>query len=259
MAWDKQTILRKLRQLHDSGRDISYNQAARRMQPLVSAAAYHFGSYRAAVAKAGIDYVQVTRRPRWTKPSIIRVIKHAKREGKDLHWSAAIANGGELAKAAFAAIQPRLFANWDRALQAAGLDADEISPYRRWNRHNIVFELRQRAQNRDPLNSGAIQISDPGLHAAAVRHFKSYDAALIAARIDPAKTRRRNHWNKEAVVTCLKTARRKGEHLSDSVIRKNNPPLYGAAIRLFGSLPNARAAAGIEFKSQSGPRAQIRK
>jgi hypothetical protein len=189
MVWDEQSILRKLRQLHRSGASLSYNALSRRNQALLSAAAYHFGSYPNAVRKAGIDYAQITRRPRWTKQVIIQIIKKGKRQGHDLHWSAVTQRGDELARAAFAALQPRLFGRWDRTLHAAGLDADEISQYRKWDRASIVFELRERQQSGEGLNSGSLQIDDPGLHAAAIRHFGSYDSALKAAHIDPRKVR----------------------------------------------------------------------
>ena len=48
------------------------------------------------------------------------------------------------------------------------------------------------------------------------------------------------------VVRGLKTAKKSGRHLSDSAIRKEDPALYGAAVRLFGSFTTARAAAGIK-------------
>jgi len=67
-----------LKKLYKQGVDLSYNALAARHQPLVSAAAYHFGSYRAAVEKAGIDYSTVVRRPRWTRAAIIKLIKNAK-------------------------------------------------------------------------------------------------------------------------------------------------------------------------------------
>src|SRR3954464_4139760 len=81
MIWDKTNILQKLKQMHKSGKDLSYNAMCRAMQPLLSASAYHFGSYRKAIEKAGIDYGDVSRRPRWTKPGIIQLIKQAKRSG----------------------------------------------------------------------------------------------------------------------------------------------------------------------------------
>src|SRR5215212_9429641 len=144
MIWDKPEILRALKKLHKAGQDLSYNALARKRQPLVSAAAYHFGSYRKAVERAGIDYATIVRRPRWTKAAIIGLIKAAKRGDEDLHWSAVTKRRDELGKAAFASLQPRLFGSWDRALHGAGLDADDINRYRKWTKETVVWELRAR-------------------------------------------------------------------------------------------------------------------
>jgi hypothetical protein len=250
MIWDKPEILRKIKQLHKQGKDLSYNALAAQMQPLVSAAAYHFGSYRKAVERAGVDYAEVVRRPRWTKPAIIALIKGGKRRGEDLHWSAVTKRRDDLGKAAFAALQPRLFGSWDRALHAAGLDADEINRYRKWDKDRIVFELRSRYRDHEAMNSGSIQKDDPGLHAAAVRHFSSYDGALKAARLDPEKVRERKSWDKPTVLRGLRAAKRLGKHLSDSSIRRDQPDMYGAAVRLFGSFTAARDAAGIKWSRE---------
>src|SRR5690349_12940380 len=119
MVWDKSRIKAELKRQYRAGANLSYNALAKKNQALVSAAAYHYGSYRSAVEAAGIDYAAVTRRPRWTKQAIIRLIKQAKRAGDDLHWSAVTKRRDELGKAAFASLQPRLFGRWDRALSAA--------------------------------------------------------------------------------------------------------------------------------------------
>lgn len=248
MVWTKDEILKALRRLHKAKADLSYNALAKQQQSLVSAAAYHCGSYRQAVEQAGIDYESVIRRPRWTKPTIITLIKGAKRKGIDLNWSSVSQRRDELGRAAFAALQPRLFGSWDRALHAAGLDADQINRYRKWTKETIIFELKARARDHEPLNSGAIQRHDPGLHAASVRHFETYDQALRAAKLDPVKVRERRRWEKDDVIRGLKAARRAGRRLSDSAIRKEEPSLYGAAVRLFGTFTAAREAAGIKLK-----------
>jgi hypothetical protein len=248
MVWTRDEILKALKRLHKSGADLSYNALATKRQSLVSAAAYHFGAYRKAVERAGIDYGEVSRRPRWTRQMIISLIKDAKRTGDDLHWSAVTQRRDDLAKAAFASLQPRLFGSWDRALHGAGLDADDINRYRKWDKQTIIWELRARSRDHAPLNSGAIQRTDPGLHAAAVRHFETYDAALRAAKLDPEKVRARRSWNKSDVIRGLKAARRNGGRVSDSGIRKDDPALYGAAVRCFGSFTAARAAAGIKLR-----------
>jgi hypothetical protein len=250
MVWTKNDILRELRRLHKNGTDLSYNGLSARMQSLVSASAYHFGSYRRAVESAGIDYTEVLRRPRWSKARIIALIKAARRRGEELHWSAVTHRRDELGKAAFAALQPRLFGKWHRALQAAGLDADDIACYRHWDRQSIAYELKSRAREGQPLGSGALQEEDPGLHAAAVRHFGAYDDALRAARLDPLKFRKRRSWDKPEVLKAIKTVSRNGASLADSSVRRQHPALYGAAIRLFGKFTAARKAAGVKFKSR---------
>lgn len=256
MVWDKPRIKAELKRLYRGGANLSYNALAKKKQSLVSAAAYHFGSYRVAVESAGIDYAAVTRRPRWTKQAIIQLIKKARRKGHDLHWSAVTQRRDELGRAAFASLQPRLFGRWDRALSAAGLDADDISRYRRWDRNTVAFELRARAMDDEPLNSGAIQQDDSGLHAAAVRHFGSYDSALRAAKVNPDAVRRRRTWTRQEVIAALKDAHRQGRHLADSAVRREDPALYGAAVRLFGTFTAARDAAKIPWRKKRTDRAE---
>jgi hypothetical protein len=248
MVWNKNEILREIRRLHKNGSDLSYNGLSETKQSLVSAAAYHFGSYRRAVEQAGIDYATILRRPRWTRARIISLIKAAKKRREDLYWSAVTHRRDELGKAAFAALQPRLFGTWRRALQAAGLNAEEVSQYRRWDRGSIVSELKSRAKDRQPLSSGALQDKDPGLHAAAVRHFAEYDLALKAAGLDPRRFRKRRSWDRQEVLRAIKHASKNGTSLADSRVRRESPALYGAAIRIFGTFTAARRLAGVKFK-----------
>jgi hypothetical protein len=242
--WDSQRIVKTLRQLHHQGNDISYTGLSRSQQALVSAAAYHFGSYRKAIQAAGLIYSELTRRPRWTRAAIIAAIKTARRAGHDLHWGAVVARGDDLTRAAFAALQKRLFGSWGRALAAAGLDADDVARYRRWDRNTIVQELKQRRHEGEFINSGQIQAMDPGLHAAAVRHFGSYDLALEAAGIAPGAVRRRRRWNRDLVLRELQALHQSGVELCPAIMRDRYPALYRAAQRFFGNIAAAAHAAG---------------
>jgi hypothetical protein len=244
--WTKQLIIRELKRLHKSGADLSYSGLARRRQPLLSAAAYHYGTYRKAVERAGIDYTGVLRRPRWTKQSIITLIKQSRRRGDDLHWSAVTQRNDDLARAAFASLQPRLFGRWVRALHAAGLDANDVSMYRTWDRNTVLFELRERRSNGDNLNSADVQREEPALHAAIIRHFHSHDRALRAAGINPNDVRQRRTWDRSSVVRALKTVARREGSLTDTIVRRSDAALHGASIRLFGSFSRARIAAGLD-------------
>jgi hypothetical protein len=244
--WNKPLILRELKRLRKSGADLSYTGVQRRKQSLLSAAAYHYGSYRKALERAGIDYGPLLRRPRWTRQLIIAQIKQARRRGDDLHWSAVTKRNDELSRAAFASLQRRLFGTWVRALHAAGLDADEVSLYRTWDRNTVLFELRERRSNGDALNSADVQREEPALHAAIIRHFQSHDRALRAAGMDPADVRQRRRWDRSAVVRALRSFARREGALTDTMLRRNDAALHGAAIRLFGSFTRARQAAGLD-------------
>ncbi len=242
-TWNKSRIVDELKRLQRQGKDLSYNAMARKQQSLLSAAAYHFGSYRAAALKAGIDYTQVTRRPRWTKEGIVKLLKRADRQSIMLNWSAVTGRGDELSKAAFAALQPRLFGTWEKALRAAGLERLKVSRYRRWNEKAVTTGLCALARANKALNSGAVQQSDPGLHAAAVRLFTRYDAALVAAKLDPKALRRRHQWNKAQVIAQLSELT--GPVVKSTRLRERHPALYGACVRLFGSMTAARRAARL--------------
>jgi hypothetical protein len=80
-----------------------------------------------------------------------------------------------------------------------------------------------------------------------MRQFGKFDAALTAAHIKPESVRRRQSWSKPLVVSSLKVLKKSGSQLSDTAVRRSAPALYGAAVRLFGSFPAARKAAGVVF------------
>lgn len=247
MRWTTASIIDELRRLKRRKTDLSYNGLARLNQSLVSAAAYHFGSYRKAVEAAGLDYADVVRRPRWTKQTVITQIKAARRNGTALNWASVINNNSDLSRAAFASLQPRLFGSWDKALHAAGVDSDEVSPYRNWNMATVVAEIKALKADEQAYNSSAVQREDPGLHAAAVRYFGSYDEALRAAKIDPKSTRQRRTWTSPAVLKEIRRHHRDGHRMSDSVVRSQWPALYGACVRMFGSFSKARTEAKVPF------------
>ena len=189
MRWQQSTILAELKRRRRGGATLAHRALSESNRPLLAAAIHHFGSYAAALAAAGIDPTEVRRRPLWTKDRIIKAIKAARKAKRDLCWSCVVKRGGPLSRAAFAAIRPRMFGTWARALQVAGVDADDYRRYRAWDRESVAFDLKQRYADDEAVNSGAVQAEDPGLHAAAVRYFGSFDDALRAARLVPKKVR----------------------------------------------------------------------
>jgi hypothetical protein len=116
----------------------------------------------------------------------------------------------------------------------------------RWDRDKIVAALIDRRSRGLALNRGAIQESDASLLGAIVRHFRSFDEALLAAGIDPAAVRTSPRWDEARVVAALKARRDAGLGLSRQVIVMEDAPLSGGIARYFGSCDAALRAAGID-------------
>ncbi|HQY87072.1 MAG TPA: hypothetical protein PK402_00340 [Tepidisphaeraceae bacterium] len=176
-------VISAIRAARRAGKPLSYRALRKIDLKLVSLASHHFGSWKNAIEASGIDYKEISRKPLWTKERVIRLLKQAKKRGRDLNWTTVIARNDPLAKAAYAAISKRMFGSWARALSAAGVDPDTEALYIKWDRESIVWDIRQLDADGSDLGSREIQLSEPRLHAAAIRHFGSWKAALKAAGV----------------------------------------------------------------------------
>lgn len=250
--WDSGLIARTIKDYHRKGKDISYNAMARTNQGLVSAANYYYGSYRKAVAAAGIDYKEIRRKPRWTRQRIAAVIDQAHRAGRDLSWARASVRKDELGHAAKASIRERLFGSWNDALKEAGLDPTTISRYRHWSPDDIKKELRSRSKRKRPVNSKIIQIELPGLYGAAVRHFGSYDDALRKSGVDPEGVVQRRDWDRKAICKRLREFEKQFGLVSQVMLRQYDSGLLRAIRLHYHNLKEAARAARITSYSVRG-------
>ena len=124
-----------------------------------------------------------------------------------------------------------LFGSWRNALAAAGIE----SARRTWDRETIIEGLQ--------ATRGKGLPADPRLIAAAVRHFGTIRAASKAAGV-PCLTRTPPHqdWTCEKAVAEIQKRHASGQRLRSTA--RDDPALYAAAKRLFGTWTAARAVAG---------------
>jgi hypothetical protein len=243
--WSDAKIIERIRELESSGHDLSYNQVAEEHPDLLSAANYHFGSWREAVEAADIDYAASVRRvPKWTKGKIIRTLQEAYRDGVDLSWTN-VTTDSELSGMAYAAIRDSRFGSWDDALRAAEIDPSQVRRYESWNRKKILRRIRQRAEAGLPLNSKRMQKDACKLFNAALKRYEGWDRALEAAGIDPDTVYKRHRWNKQLIKERIKEIDRGGGDLAAPAMRDNHSALYSAACKYFGCWTAARRACGI--------------
>lgn len=190
MCWTRRTIIEEIRQLHSAGEELNYSSAEENHLNLVRAAAWHYGTWKRAIETAGLSYDDVSKYRRWTKERIIRGIREYQVAGGDLSWRVISAEGAP-ALAAAAVRENVGFATWYDAVTATGIDYERVARYRHWTPQRVIEEIQELAEKEAPLSSKLVQQNHPPLYNAAKRRFGQWDAALMAAGINPDKVRQR--------------------------------------------------------------------
>lgn len=183
--WSKQSIAAEIVRMQKSGENLNYANIAQQHVALLRAATRYFGSWRAAVEFAGLDYEAIRKYKTWTKERIIERIRQLHAAGCDLSWRHVSTNVDP--QLAAAATKRKHFGSWRNAIEAAGLKYSDIRRYREWDEQAVINRLRElHAQGKD-LNAKSVEEMDITLITAARRRFDSWDRALTAAGLDYTK------------------------------------------------------------------------
>ena len=131
-TWSRDRIIERINELHEQGEDLSWRHVSTQVDPQLAAAATkrkHFGSWRNAVASAGLDYGKIRRYREWDADTITQKVRELHEQGIDLN-----AKNMEEYDITLITAARRRFDSWDRALTAAGLDFKQIvlrTPFKR--------------------------------------------------------------------------------------------------------------------------------
>jgi phosphoribulokinase len=180
--WTKESIAEDIRQLAEQGVDLSYSNVVIQHLPLMRAAMRYYGSWRDAVKAAGIDYDKVRKYRSWNRQRIIERIRELYEQGEDLSWRNVSTNLDP--QLAAAATKPKHFGSWRKAIEAAGIDYQEVRRYHQWDEEAIIQQIRELHEQGVPLNAKHVEEIDIPLITAARRRFETWDKALQAAGLD---------------------------------------------------------------------------
>jgi hypothetical protein len=199
-VWTQEKLIAQIKKLHREGVDLSPTSMQITHGALFSSArsASHFGSWRAAIEACGLDYDALKRvKGQWTREEILRRIRDMNAQGHDLLDPRFKTKNRSLYLAACA---HRYFGSWKRAVEAAGLDHEQMREGRVWTQARILRTIQQLASQGKPLGWAFIEEHEPGIYRAARRreNFGSWAGALQAAGVgspsqapigDPVQTR----------------------------------------------------------------------
>ncbi|HEV2474233.1 MAG TPA: hypothetical protein VGS41_16265 [Chthonomonadales bacterium] len=180
--WSKENIASEILRIYEVGGNLNYGTVATEYMSLLRAAMRYFGSWRAAVEYAGLDYDMIRRYKSWSRARIVERINELHRNGEDLSWRHVSTRVDP--QLAAAATKDTHFGSWRSAVAAAGLDYAKIRRYREWDEETITCRLRDLHAQGVDLNAKSMEESHVSLITAARRRFDSWDRALTAAGLD---------------------------------------------------------------------------
>ena len=221
--WTKEAIVTQLQQWRDDG--IETKSLWRQDRRLTSRAASLFGSWRNALAAAGIE----SARQRWTPQLVIEQLKATRGRGLPV---------GSSIKAA----ATRYFGTLRNACHVAGVKCQTANPPdQEWDGSKVLAEIQKRVDNGRSLR--ATSREDPALYAAAKRVYKTWTNACREAG-HPRETITRLSTNE--VIARISSHDAQGESLPK--LREQDRVLLYSAKRQFGSWTNALVTAGIKTR-----------
>jgi hypothetical protein len=171
--------------MYQSGENLNYAHISQEYVALLRAATRYFGSWRAAIEFAGLNYEDIRRYKSWNRDRIVERIRELNEKGEDLSWRHVSTKLDP--QLAAAATKRKHFGSWRNAVAAAGLDYGQIRRYREWDEETIKRSLRELHEQGVDLNAKSMEDYDITLITAARRRFDSWDQALTAAGLDYKK------------------------------------------------------------------------
>ncbi|MEM1059569.1 MAG: hypothetical protein AAGK14_10000 [Verrucomicrobiota bacterium] len=242
-SWTSQLVLEEIKTWKEEDKPLYSHHMRQNYQELLAAGIRYYGSWRAAVEAAGIDYQSVRKYRDWSKSRIIATVKDLYAQGVDLSFRSMMLS--KYAPMVYAAIRPNHFGSWKHALEAAGLESSEIYRYRSWDDDAILNEIRRLKDEGADLSSKRMDETSNPLIATARRRFGNWGAAVERAGIDYNAIRRRRRWTREKILEEIRELRAQRADLRSGAVRRTHPALFAAACkpRFFGSWGKALESA----------------
>jgi hypothetical protein len=251
--WSRERIIEDITRLQGEGYSLSTRSMAELGFSGMVTTSYkpeYFGSWRNAIVAAGFDPKEVCRRKRkWTAERILQRIQELHKQGEDLSHSAAKRNHQYLV---VVAINSRFFGSWREAVEAAGIDYEDVSKHEYWSRERISERIRELHAVGDSLSHEDAKRNHGALVSAASspRYFGSWGGAIRASGLDYDLIRKINRWNRDKIIKAILDLHNEGKSVNNSAMRRMGyRGMMEAANRPenFGSWGEAVKAAGLNY------------
>jgi len=184
VEWSRREVATRVRTRMSEGKSLRATDVLREDRALFKVGCAILGRpWRGVVEALGYRYEGLRR---WSRESIQAAIRDLRRSGRAPTFQAAATSWPGMVAAA-----KRFWGDWDGALRSVGLDPASIRGRRKWDKVEVIREIRRARRNGAPLNAHAVFVRNSSLYHAAKARFGRWDDALRSGGIDPARVRRR--------------------------------------------------------------------
>jgi hypothetical protein len=235
--WTSDMVLDAIRRRHRGHRSLRSKRVPVRLN---MAARRHFGSWGAAVEKAGLNYEATTGFRRWTREKVIDAIHKLAARGVPLASMYVRVHHYAVYRAAVKAFP----SSWADALAAAGFDPAEHKMRRgRWDRPLAeVFVRKQHAKGRSLLAQDMPKDLVKFVHRRLRMGWGQFVESL---GLPFPGIRKRYDWTKAKLVEEIGRWKAEGHRMNCGEVVAEYQALAKQARKYFGSWDKARAAAGV--------------
>lgn len=234
--WDPAKVLKEIRRLHRAGCRLSQQHMPARLY----LGRRYFGTWPAAIQKAGLSYDEATGRRHWTRELVLEEIQAMAERGGTLSATYVEKHYPALYRAAV----KRFPSSWAKALRAAGLDpAEHRMPRGRWDRQRAEGWVRTRMRKDKSILArdaprDLVDFVHNGLGTGWINFVESLG-------IDYPGVRKRYDWTKRALVSEIRRWGAEGHRLNYRAVKLEYQALIHQARKFFGSWDRARHVAGV--------------
>ncbi|MFN0248651.1 MAG: hypothetical protein ACKV2T_17310 [Kofleriaceae bacterium] len=244
--WSKETVAAEIVRLHRKGVRITNLGLKDEHGALLGAITEYFGSIVVARRAARVPEpapLLVKKRQRWDEARVIAEIEELHRSGES------VANSkvpNPLLKAG-----KRYFGSWKNAIEAAGLNYDEVRlAHEPYTEEDLLEILRDLA--RDQPEMLLSDLGYKGFFPTILRLFGTLDVALERARVKDWPVRERlRALSKSEALAALRQRERDGLSTARETVREEQNVLYHSGIIHFGEWQRFCDAAGVDTDSHN--------
>lgn len=235
--WTDDRILNEIRRLHRAGQSLAPSRVSNALRQVGK---LHFGSWRAAVQRAGISYDDEKVVQPKSDADLLAMVRARAREGRT-----GVGKQGLVTEQMARNLRER-FGSVRAAFLAAGLDAKLIRR-KEYTEKEVLDELRRLAEEVPDMTPLQLRKSSPG--RAAISRYGTLEKALTAARL--------RKWPKPTLVPLLspkevlaavRRRHRTGQSLNTKDVLREDDRLLRAVYKHYGTWRSALRQARVPYR-----------